>query len=199
MRKTVAGLFISLDGVVESPQDWHFPYLNEEMGAAVGVQMVESDTTLLGRRTYEEFAAYWSQQGSGVPFADEINGAQKVVASRSLETADWQNSTVLGGNLADGVPIAQGAAREKHCYHRQPHPRTRTPARASARRAPPPRPPARRRPRAPTVHRGPRSPAPHPRRIDDLLHRRPEPDLSARLSRSLPQPSHPRSRGAHPC
>ncbi len=103
MRKTVAGLFISLDGVVESPQDWHFPYLNEEMGAAVGVQMVESDTTLLGRRTYEEFAAYWSQQGSGVPFADEINGAQKVVASRSLETADWQNSTVLGGNLADGV------------------------------------------------------------------------------------------------
>lgn len=103
MRKTVAGLFISLDGVVESPQDWHFPYMNDEMGAAVGVQMVDSDTTLLGRRTYEEFAAYWAHQGSDVPFADEINGATKVVASRTLKTADWQNSTVLQGDLADGV------------------------------------------------------------------------------------------------
>lgn len=77
--------------------------MNDEMGAAVGVQMVDSDTTLLGRRTYQEFAAHWADQGSEVPFADQINGARKVVASRTLETADWQNSTVLQGNLADGV------------------------------------------------------------------------------------------------
>ena len=59
MRKIVAGLFISLDGVVEAPEQWHFPYFNDEMGEAVGAQMADADTMLLGRRTYEEFAAYW--------------------------------------------------------------------------------------------------------------------------------------------
>ena len=54
-----SGLFISLDGVVESPETWHFDYFNDEMGAVVGELMAESDATLLGRQTYEEFAGYW--------------------------------------------------------------------------------------------------------------------------------------------
>lgn len=58
MRKIVAGLFISLDGVVEAPNTWHFPYFNEEMGAVVAAQMEAADTLLLGRRTYEEFAGF---------------------------------------------------------------------------------------------------------------------------------------------
>ena len=57
MRKIVAGLFMSLDGVVEAPETWHFPYFNDEMGQIVTDQLAASDTMLLGRRTYEEFAA----------------------------------------------------------------------------------------------------------------------------------------------
>ena len=59
MRKVIAGLFISLDGVVESPQNWHFPYFNDEMGQAVGSQIAATDAMLLGRVTYQEFAAFW--------------------------------------------------------------------------------------------------------------------------------------------
>ncbi len=59
MRKIVAGLFVSLDGVVEAPERWQGPYANDEMGRTVGSQMAAADTMLLGRRTYEEFAAYW--------------------------------------------------------------------------------------------------------------------------------------------
>ena len=59
MRKIVAGLFITLDGVVEAPNEWNMAYFNDEMGAAVGGLMASGDTMLLGRRTYEEFAAFW--------------------------------------------------------------------------------------------------------------------------------------------
>ena len=60
MRKIVAGLFISLDGVVEAPQNWHFPYFTDEMGAAVQNQIDASDTLLMGRGTYDEFVQFWS-------------------------------------------------------------------------------------------------------------------------------------------
>ena len=56
MRKIVAGMFISLDGVVEAPDQWHFPYFNEEMGAAVGAMLAQADTMLIGRVTYDSFA-----------------------------------------------------------------------------------------------------------------------------------------------
>ena len=59
MRRITAGLFISLDGVVEDPGDWHFPYFNEEMGAAVDGQIGAADTLLLGRKTYDSFAGAW--------------------------------------------------------------------------------------------------------------------------------------------
>jgi dihydrofolate reductase len=56
MRKITAGLFMALDGVVQDPQNWHFPYFNDEMGAAVSAQLGNSDTILLGRKTYDSFA-----------------------------------------------------------------------------------------------------------------------------------------------
>ena len=100
MRKIVAGLFVSLDGVVEAPEQWHFPYFNDEMGETIGSQMAGSDTMLLGRRTYEEFAAYWADKGSDVPLADEINEIPKLVASTTLDHVEWQNSTLIRGDLA---------------------------------------------------------------------------------------------------
>jgi len=102
MRKIVAGLFISLDGVVESPDKWHFPYFNDEMGQAVGAGMESADAILLGRRTYEEFAAVWPHQTDD-PGADFMNDTPKLVATTTLTSADWANSTILTGNLADAL------------------------------------------------------------------------------------------------
>ena len=101
MRKIIAGLFMSLDGVVESPEQWHFPYFNDEMGAAVGAQMAESDAMLLGRRTYQEFAAYWADKGSDEPFADQMNKTPKYVASTTLDKVEWENSTLIEGNVVE--------------------------------------------------------------------------------------------------
>ena len=98
MRKIAAGLFISLDGVVEAPEQWHFPYFNDEMGAIVGAQQAESDTMLLGRRTYEEFAAYWPS--SDDELAAVMNGTPKLVASTTLTEPTWQNTTVIGGDVS---------------------------------------------------------------------------------------------------
>lgn len=99
MRKIVSGLFISLDGVVEAPDKWHFPYFNDEMGAAVSAQAAEADTLLFGRQTYQEFAAYWPDKGSDVPFADHINNTPKLVASTTLDRVDWRKTSLIRGDL----------------------------------------------------------------------------------------------------
>jgi len=99
MRKIVAGLFMSLDGVIEAPETWHFPYFNDEMGEAVGSQMARSDTMLLGRRTYQEFAGFWPHQGSDDPMADQMNSTPKVVVSTTLDTVEWQNSTLVNSDV----------------------------------------------------------------------------------------------------
>jgi len=101
MRKIVAGLFISLDGVVESPEKWHFPYFNDEMGAAVGALMAASDTMLLGRVTYQGFAAFWPNAGADDPVAAQMNNTPKLVVSTTLDTVEWQNSTLIKGNVAE--------------------------------------------------------------------------------------------------
>jgi dihydrofolate reductase len=103
MRKIVAGVFVSLDGVMEAPETWHFPYFNDEMAEAISAQMAAADTMLLGRRTYEEFAAYWADKGSDVELADQINGTPKLVASTTLKTVAWQNSTLIEGNVAEAL------------------------------------------------------------------------------------------------
>ena len=86
MRKIVAGLFISLDGVVRGARNWHFPYFNDEMGETVKSQLAAADTMLLGRRTYEEFAAYWPDQASDVPTGGRDQQHPKLVASTTLTT-----------------------------------------------------------------------------------------------------------------
>lgn len=90
VRKIVAGLFMSLDGVVEAPEQWQFPYFNDEMGQALGAAMAASDTLLLGRRTYQEFAAVWPGRGTGDPVGAYMNNTPKLVASTTLDTVQWQ-------------------------------------------------------------------------------------------------------------
>ena len=99
MRKIVAGLFMSLDGVVESPEKWHFPYFNDEMGQEIGSQMAGADTMLLGRRTYEEFAAYWPDKASeDDPMGAYMNNTPKLVVSRTLDSVEWENSALIQGD-----------------------------------------------------------------------------------------------------
>jgi dihydrofolate reductase len=102
MRKIVAGLFISLDGVYEAPGEWHFPYFNDEMGTAVDAQMKAADAMLLGRVTWQEFAGFWPDKtNTDVDIADHMNNTPKYVVSSTLESVDaWQNSTLLKGDVA---------------------------------------------------------------------------------------------------
>lgn len=101
MRKIVAGEFVSLDGVMESPDQWHFPYWSDEMGEVVGSQMANADAMLLGRVTWQEFASYWpSQTEDEVPEAAHMNNTPKYVVSSTLDdVSGWQNSTLISGDV----------------------------------------------------------------------------------------------------
>ncbi|WP_066935182.1 dihydrofolate reductase family protein [Microtetraspora fusca] len=104
MRKIVAAFFISLDGVVESPDKWHFPYFNDEMGAAIGAQMSESDAMMMGRVMYEDWAAYWpGKTEADDPFAPFINNIQKYVVSSTLDKVEWQNCTLVSGDFVEEI------------------------------------------------------------------------------------------------
>ena len=104
MRKVTAGLFVSLDGVTESPEKWQLPYFNDEMGEAIGAAMAAADAMLLGRVTYQEFASYWpGVRSEDQPFADYMNNTPKYVVSTTLDTVEWSNSTLIKGNLAEEI------------------------------------------------------------------------------------------------
>lgn len=99
MRRVVAGLFVSLDGVMESPDKWHFPYWSDEMGEVIDGRMATSDALLLGRVTYAEFAAYWPTADPADAMSVYMNDTPKYVVSRTLGSADWKNTTLLSGDL----------------------------------------------------------------------------------------------------
>lgn len=107
MRKIIASLFISLDGVVEAPDQWHFPYFNDEMGAAVDATFSATDTLLLGRETYDSFAGAWPGReaagGEDADFAKKLGDARKIVVSRQDLSFTWRNTEQLKGGLADAV------------------------------------------------------------------------------------------------
>jgi dihydrofolate reductase len=102
MRKVTAGLFSTIDGVVEAPDQWQTAF-DEEMGAALNRMLEEQDAVLLGRVTFTEWAGYWPTS-TDEPFASWINGTTKYVASTTLDSVDqWANSTLIPGSVADFV------------------------------------------------------------------------------------------------
>ncbi|MDT5069821.1 MAG: hypothetical protein QOK02_5976 [Mycobacterium sp.] len=107
MRTLTAGMFVSLDGVVEAPDQWHFPYFNDEMGAAVDAQLGAADTILLGRETYDSFAGAWPDReadgGEDAAFAKKLGDARKIVVSRQRLEFHWRNSEQLTGDLVRAV------------------------------------------------------------------------------------------------
>jgi dihydrofolate reductase len=104
MRKLVAVELVSLDGVMETPEEWAFPYSNDEMEEANASGMAASDALLLGRVTYEALATFWPHQPGGTPMVDYINSVPKFVVSETLEEPlGWNNSTLIDGNVTEGI------------------------------------------------------------------------------------------------
>ena len=109
MRKLVASFFISLDGVVQGPgpgddfalAGWTMPYWDDDIGAFIGAGMAVADTLLLGRVTYQGFAAAFAS--STGPDAEIMNNYRKYVVSTTLERAEWHNSSLINGNVAEEV------------------------------------------------------------------------------------------------
>jgi dihydrofolate reductase len=100
--KIVSNFFISLDGVVESPDQWHFPYFNDEMGDAIGKGMEATEALLMGRVLYEEWAAYWPTS-TDEPIASIFNNMPKYVVSGTLREATWSNTTIISGDVAPAI------------------------------------------------------------------------------------------------
>jgi dihydrofolate reductase len=114
MRKLIVGSFITLDGVMQAPggpeEDtsggfehggWSFGYWDEQMQNVMGEWMSQPFDLVLGRKTYEIFAAYWPNTDE--PPAEQLNKATKYVASTTLKDLDWENSHLIEGDVADGI------------------------------------------------------------------------------------------------
>lgn len=115
MRKLVVSTFITLDGVMQAPggteEDpsggfayggWSFNYWDDMMGQVMGEFMAKPSELLLGRKTYEIFAAHWPYIKDD-PVADKLNSVKKYVVSRTLDEASWNNSTLVTGDVAQAV------------------------------------------------------------------------------------------------
>jgi dihydrofolate reductase len=101
MRKLIESTFMTLNGVIDNPQNWSPPYWDDEH-SAYSVKLMENvEAQVLGRVTYEGFAEAWSQR-SGDPFTDNFNAMPKYVASRTLTETTW-NAKLLEGDAADAV------------------------------------------------------------------------------------------------
>jgi dihydrofolate reductase len=118
MRKIISNLFISLDGVIDGMEDWHFPYFNDEMGAAVDAVLGTADTLLLGRKTYDDHAGAWPKLeaagGEDADFAKVLGDARKIVVSRQRPELTWRNSEQLQGDLVEGVTALKNQPGDGH-------------------------------------------------------------------------------------
>jgi len=116
MRKLIVSAFVSLDGILQAPggpeEDptggfvhggWMFRYADESMDISSAGFDGKDRELVLGRRTYQIFEAYWPYQPPGDPVAQTLNAAKKHVASRTLRRLDWNNSTLLEGDVVAAI------------------------------------------------------------------------------------------------
>ncbi len=115
MRKLIVTTFVTIDGVMQAPggpeEDptgsfthggWSFNYWDDMMGQVMGELMAKPFELLLGRRTYEIFAAYWPHIKDD-PVADKLNSARKYVVSGTLNEVNWNNSSLIKGNVVQAI------------------------------------------------------------------------------------------------
>jgi dihydrofolate reductase len=106
--RITAAEFVTLDGVVEDPNEWVAN--DDQLQAAIGAQMTTTDAILLGRVTYEGFASHWPAQKGAI--ADYMNNTPKYVVSTTLDSVEWQNSTLIKENIAEEIrALKQGPAK----------------------------------------------------------------------------------------
>jgi dihydrofolate reductase len=103
MRKVVIAEFLSLDGVMEAPEKWTFQFWNDEMAKFKHDELFASDAHLLGRVTYQIFAAAWPSRTDKQGFADRMNNLPKYVVSTTLKKAEWKNSHLIKENVAEEI------------------------------------------------------------------------------------------------
>jgi dihydrofolate reductase len=101
MGKVVNSTFVSLDGVINHMDRWHFDFIDGEADSLALRQLLDSDTLLMGHRTYDAYASAWP--GRDGEYADRINAMPKYVASTTLRAPEWTNTAVLDGDLVDAV------------------------------------------------------------------------------------------------
>jgi dihydrofolate reductase len=123
MRKINAALFITLDGVVEAPggettlppekRNWSMPFMHNEVEQVIGANIASSDAMLLGRKTYEGFAAFWPNVPEDDPFGGIMNNRTKYVVSTTLAKAEWKNSHLIRGNVSEELKkLKQGHGKD---------------------------------------------------------------------------------------
>jgi dihydrofolate reductase len=116
MRKIIVGTFLSLDGVMQAPggsqEDteggfkhggWQIPYFDADAGKIMNENFTETYGLLLGRVTYQIFAAYWPHASAEEPFAEQMNSMPKFVVSTTLDKVEWNNSTLIKRNIAEEI------------------------------------------------------------------------------------------------
>lgn len=116
MRKLVVIDFLSLDGVMQAPGQpeedteggfkhggWAIPYHDDALAESVADSMAATDAYLFGRKTFENFAAYWPTAPCEIPFTEHLNNTAKYVVSKTLKNPEWQNSTVIDGDVVEEV------------------------------------------------------------------------------------------------
>ena len=114
--KLVIGTFLTLDGVMQAPGSaqedtaggfkyggWQLPFFDDDAGRIINEQMAETSALLLGRITYQIHAAYFPTAPEDDPFAQKLNSIPKYVASKTLKKLEWNNSTLIKGNIPEEV------------------------------------------------------------------------------------------------
>lgn len=115
MRKLIVTEFLTLDGVVGEPQNWSFPYWNDEIENFKHRELFSSDAQLLGRVTYEGFASAWPSRTGD--YADRLNRLPKYVVSTTLDDPEWNNSHLIKENIAEEISKLKDQAGEDILMH----------------------------------------------------------------------------------
>jgi dihydrofolate reductase len=110
MGVLINSTYMSLDGEIRNPQKWSLPYMDDSAQKFAADQLFAADALLMGRSTYEGFAAAWPERG-GDPFSDRMNSMPKFVVSNSLREPEWTATKVIGG---EDVPTAIARVKQSH-------------------------------------------------------------------------------------